>query len=127
MLFIGFVADFKGGPTVLMIGGPREFLTLASTIEDRRAGPITSLFHGVHLIGLDLYLSYGNKGALRRSDKDFYWTISDAEADLFWEQLRVLSESAFPAHAYLDNSSVNDGIQVMASIGEYDPRAIFGL
>jgi hypothetical protein len=38
----------------------------------------------------------------------------------------MLAASEVPAHAYLDPTFNSSGVQIMASLGEYDAARVFG-
>jgi hypothetical protein len=124
-IHIGFLDEFKSEPTVLILGDAQGFSWLAGIIESRWTGSF-SLFPCVQLANMNLYLSYSDKsGQLERSGPNFHWKLSNIEAIAFPEQLIELADSEHPCHAYLDAPVPREGIQVVASLNEYDPKLLF--
>jgi hypothetical protein len=124
-IYIGFLDEFKREPTVLILGDQKGFLWLAGIIESRWTRSF-SKFPRVMLANMNLHLSYSDKsGQLERSGPTFHWKLSNIDALTFPEQLIELANSEYPCHAYLDTPPRSEGIQVVASLNEYDPKLIF--
>jgi hypothetical protein len=64
-------------------------------------------------------------GSLTRRAHVFDWRISAVEATQFAQSIRTLAANTSAAHAYLDPESNVAGVQVVASLGEYDPSKVF--
>jgi hypothetical protein len=58
---------------------------------------------------------------LERNGSKFHWKLSEAEIRGFPAKLRGLANGESPGHAYLDTPAERPAIQVVASMGEYDP------
>jgi hypothetical protein len=74
------------------------------------------------LTNIDLDLSYTDgPGRLERNGSNLHWKLSNAAVRTFPGQLRGLANGEGPGHAYLDTPAEGAAIQVVASMGEYDP------
>ena len=126
MLYLG-IADFAE-PTLLLVGEANSLAWLAHQIETRRDIDFSKVPNVVPQPGFDLrVLPTAGDGSLMRKDKSFVWEISAQEASFFTLQLRELAASASPAHTYLDPHVNAAGVQIVASLGEYEPHRIFSL
>ena len=114
------VAEFSE-PTLLLITDARGFRWLAGQIESRKEFTIAQT-RGPQGSRVSIRFVPKKVGRLNRAGNAFTWAISQAEATQFADQLRQLSESGTPAHAYLDSEGV---IPVVASLDEYDPEEVF--
>ncbi|HTA41335.1 MAG TPA: hypothetical protein VK789_02740 [Bryobacteraceae bacterium] len=61
-------------------------------------------------------------GDLRCDKQSLTWDIGFAESRSFAAQIRTLAESASAGHQYLDPQSGNQRIQIVVSMGEYEPE-----
>lgn len=123
MLYIG-LADFAE-PTLLILGDAESLNWLADCLEARQSIDLAKT-PSVTLVNVGLAISPAEgEGHLNRHDAQFDWKVSSSEAQLFSEQLRALTASGRPAHAYLDTQANNASVQVIASQGEYSANAVF--
>lgn len=126
MFYIG-MADFSE-PTLLLIGDEFSLRWFADQINAGCEIQFGELPNFVRQSKIDLRLiPSASSGRLTRQGNAFNWEITEAEALQFAQQLRELADSASPAHAYLDPEINISDIQVVASKGEYNPQAVFGL
>jgi hypothetical protein len=121
-LYLG-VVDFDD-PTLLILGKPDSFLWFAAQISARRAftlegGP------GESHASLRFVPTEGS-GLLTRQGNAFEWQISALECKQVVEHLESLAARDDPRHAYLDPAFNEAGVQVTASINEWDASHIFG-
>lgn len=113
------LVDFSD-PTFLLIGDTHSFNWLAGELE---------AFHAVVLKSdprseidrLLLLPSVGNGRCLRLGPQ-IVWQMSVQEAETVAAQLRVLAAASSPGHHYLDPDLAMAGLQIVASVGEYDPE-----
>jgi len=124
LLHIG-IADFAE-PTLLLIGDAQSFSWLADQIDARRELDFAEMPSLVSRTDVNLRLvPTMQTGRLTRRANVFGWEISAIEAQQFAQQLRGLAASTSPAHAYLDPESNVAGVQLVASMGEYDQSKVF--
>jgi len=119
------LADFAD-PTLLIVGDAEAFRELGGHFASRRHLDLAA-FQSVRLINLSSLLldPVDKDGEFSCDGPGFHWTVSRAEADQFSEQLQRLAASGGPAHAYLDPRVNRTGIQIVASLGEYESAAVF--
>lgn len=124
LLHVG-IAEFAD-PTLLLIGDATSLCWLADQIDARRDIKLAEMTGSVHMRKIDLHLVPAKcSGSLKRLGDAFIWEISTVEAQQFAQQLTELAAGTSPAHAYLDPESNAADVQVVASIGEYDPEKVF--
>lgn len=114
-IYLG-VVDFAE-PTLLFVGHPDSFRSLARQISKRRAftlecdsGKRRFSVAFVHVTHDDL---------LSRNGDRFEWRISETEAEVVVQKLLSLSALDNPGHVYLDPIHNVTGCEVVASVGEY--------
>lgn len=112
-------------PTLLLLGDAASFSWLADCIASGLSLDFSDR-PDVELVNLGLTLEITHDGDLLRRGSMFTWRISLAESQQFSDQLRMLAGSEVPAHAYLDPTFNSSGVQIMASLGEYDAARVFG-
>jgi hypothetical protein len=66
----------------------------------------------------------GNQGQLSRQGGRFTWQILFSAGEGVAQQLSALANSPRPAHVYIDPPINRSGVQVLASMGEYEPGAV---
>lgn len=124
LLHIG-IADFAD-PTLLLIGDAGSLSWLAEQIDARREFNLAEMPDLVWEAQVHLRLApVMRSGRLTRQGNAFEWEISADEARQFAQQLRELAAGPAPAHAYLDPESNAADVQLVASMGEYDPKRVF--
>ena len=124
MLHVG-IADFAE-PTLLLIGDAQSFSWLADQMDARREFDFAQMPSLVRQMNVNLRLvPTMQTGRLTRRVNVFSWEISAIEAQRFAQQLLGLAASTSPAHAYLDPESNVAGVQLVASMGEYDQSKVF--
>lgn len=124
MLHIG-IADFAE-PALLLLGDADSLAWLADQIEAEQDIDFASLANVVRQLNFNLRILFMERGdGLSRREAAFVWEVSAAEAQRLAAQLRSLAENMSPSHAYLDPTPNLAGVQVIASLGEYDPGKIF--
>jgi hypothetical protein len=115
------VVDFLD-PTLLLLGEVESFKWIADEINKKHSIVLeNSIKNGVSL----KFIFSVQGGELHEDGHAFEWELSPAEATVVASQLRELADSKRLAHAYLDPLRNNTGIQIVASIGEYDGALIF--
>jgi len=125
LLCVGIV-EFAD-PALLLIGDAQSLSWLADQIDARRELNFAAIPSYVSQIDVSLRLAFTmQNGHLVRQGNVLDWEISSVEAQQFAKQLKELAASTSPAHAYLDPESNQSGLQIVASIGEYDPKKVFG-
>lgn len=120
-LHVGLV-DFSE-PTLLLIGEPDTFHWLAEQLTARCSFALEGAPGGAH--ASLRFVPTLQDGRLSRRGDAFEWELSVAEAQLAARQLKELASSERPAHAYLDPTTNSTEVQLVASIGEYDPARVF--
>ena len=120
LLQVGLV-DFAE-PTLLLIAFPDSILRLAEDIASRHTFDLAVSAGRAHLRFIPI--EHGDD-RLSRDESDFLWFISAEKALEVVAELRGLAASVFPAHAYLDPQHNLAGVQIVASIGEYEPEKVF--
>lgn len=119
---VGLV-DFSE-PTLLLIGEAHSIRWLAEQLAARRSFALEQT-PGKARVSLR-FVPTTRDGRLSQQGEAFEWEISVFEAQQAAEQLRELASSECPAHAYLDPTTNGTAVQMVASIGEYDPARVFG-
>lgn len=117
-LQIGLV-DFSE-PTLLILGDAESFLWFAQEISSRRH--VTLDHRGTRLS----VVPTASGDSLAQDGAQFTWEISATEALFVAGQLSALAASGSPAHHYLDPERNETGVQIIASLGEYDARVLGG-
>lgn len=124
MLNIG-IADFNE-PTLLLLGDAKSLAWLAHQVE---AGTEMDFAKtpGVSLqIKFALHLQTTPQGGgLKREEQSFVWHMTPIQGQRLARKIRGLADSKTPAHAYLDPEPNLADVEVVASMGEYDPATIF--
>jgi hypothetical protein len=124
MLHIG-IADFAE-PALLLLGDADSLAWLADQIEAEQDIDFASLANVVRQLNFNLRILFTERGGgLSRREAAFVWEVSPAEARRIAAQLHSLAENMSPSHAYLDPTPNLAGVQVIASLAEYDPGKIF--
>lgn len=124
MLHIG-IADFAE-PTLLLLGDQDSLVWLADQMEAEQSIDLAHVANAVLQRNFGLRILFtGQGGGLRRREATFVWELSRMEASHLAAQIRGLARSTSPSHAYLDPTPNLAGVQVIASLGEYDPGKIF--
>jgi hypothetical protein len=124
MLHIG-IADFAE-PALLLLGDADSLAWLADQIEAEQNIDFASFANVVRQLNFNLRILFTERGGgLSRREAAFVWEVSPAEARRLAAQLRSVAENMSPSHAYLDPTPNLAGVQVIASLGEYDPGRIF--
>ena len=113
------IAEFSE-PTFLLIGESYSFHWLAEQIAARRTFTLEQTLGKAHASLRFVPTTQG--GHLSRKGDALEWAISVIEAQQATQQLKELAASNCPAHAYLDPLSNETDVQIVASIGEYDPN-----
>lgn len=104
------------GPTLLILGDADSFSRLAGEVLSRRH--VTLDYWGTRLS----VVPTASSGSLAQDGAQFSWEISATEALFVAGQLSALAASGSPAHHYLDPERNETGVQIIASLGEYDAR-----
>lgn len=124
MLHIG-VADFAE-PTLLFLGDGNSLAWLADQIEAEHDIDFAELPNVALQPNFNLRILFAERhGELRRRKAAFVWEVSAAEALHLAAQIRSLARNTSPAHTYLDPHLNLAGVEVVASLGEYDPSRLF--
>jgi hypothetical protein len=110
-------------PTLLLVGDAAAFRWLASELRARREVTLGKQQPGAQRASLQI-LPDETDGPCYRQGGDFSWRISSSEAERVARQLSGLADSQRPAHAYIDPTANLSGVQILASVGEYDPAQV---
>jgi hypothetical protein len=111
---------------LLLLGDAQSLSWLADQIDSRQQLDFADSPNVMNKTDVHLYVRPTEQtGRLTQQANVFDWEISAIEAPKFAQQLRELAASASPAHTYLDPESNVAGIEVIASMGEYDGSKVF--
>jgi hypothetical protein len=110
-------------PTLLLIGDAEALRWLSGEISARRA-IVLGQQSGANRATLRI-VPAKSKADFSRNENAFTWPISAEEAEQVALQLSALADSQRPAHAYIDPVVNPGGVQIMVSMGEYDPSRVF--
>ena len=110
-------------PTLLLIGGAAAFQCLADGLSARHELILGESQLGNRCAVLQI-VPVENQGQLSRQGERFTWQILFSEAKGVAQQLSALANSPRPAHVYIDPPVNLSGVQVLASMGEYEPGEI---
>lgn len=121
MLYIGIVNFLE--PTFLLIGEAHSFRWLADQLTMQYSFTLEQVSGKTRAILR--FIPVTSVGCLSRLGNVFEWKISLPEARQVEQQLRELASSQRPAHAYLDPIINDTGVQIVASVGEYEPTRVF--
>jgi hypothetical protein len=117
------LADFAD-PTLLLLGDAAAFRWLANEVRARREVKLGAEQSGDKRATLQV-VPAETAGEFSRNGNRFSWRISSSEAETVARQLSALADSQVPAHAYIDPALDSTGVQLMASVGEYDASRVF--